>query len=66
VQRGDRDADAVAQPRVDVVLEGDALALAAVSRVLDLRARVVGAQDLLQRAFEVAADLPSGRTTPST
>ena len=61
VQRGDRDADAVAQPRLDVVLEGDALALAAVvEQLLDLRAGVVGAQDLLQRALEVAADLAVG------
>ena len=30
VQRGDREADAVAEPRLDVVLEGDVVALAAV------------------------------------
>ena len=61
VQRGDGEADAVAQPRLDVVLEGDVVALAAcVEQLLDLRAGVVGAQDLLQRALEVAADLAVG------
>ena len=61
VQRGDGEADAVADPRLDVVLEGDVVALAAVvDQLLDLRAGVVGAQDLLQRALEVAADLAVG------